>query len=53
VGVLVFNPLDLGKYINLWVSLFKKGFDMLMFIVQNIMKIIHMIADWIGHIIPG
>jgi hypothetical protein len=53
VGVLVFNPLHLGSYLNMWITLFKKGFDMLMILVNLIMKIIHLLADWIGHAIPG
>lgn len=52
-GVLVFDPLHLGAYLNLWITLFKKGFDMLVVIVNLIMKIIHLLTDWIGHAIPG
>lgn len=53
VGVLVFDPLHLGAYINLWITLFKKGIELLMIIVNLIMKIIHLLVDWIGHAIPG
>jgi hypothetical protein len=52
-GVLVFDPLHLGSYLNMWITLFKKGFDMLIVLVNLIMKIIHLLIDWIGHAIPG